>query len=718
MKRFALPRLLVLLLGCLALPGSSGAQAPQPVPATGTVSSLVALPEKELFKRGEKAYTAGRWEEAYRYLKEALKKRQKEHSKYSPMYEDARNRRADEEAAKGEGALALNQLESCEAQIGAAKGYAATAKTAALESAFNARLSELRGKFTKASSLASENAFEQSLEILNSLLPYEKYVPGVAPKIELVNRMKTDHLIAGGRDLCAKREWLAALKLFQEAKLRDPSNEQAQAGLERADRGIMADRLADGAREKLDHGLWREALYSIEKAIEVDPDSREFLQPQKNLIVERWLQKLQGGVPRDAVETGDFYRSRDVFNALETMRELQPENALAAERLPEMGRVYGTDAWVQAGALYRLEDKSRVATAYALLLGARDHLGNELIRSEQILDAARDFNKKRAVQVIVSVDNSCAAPAAFIDAIRTRAISSIEKLGIPDVWVRTREEYNAAPREDTQYQGLRPDGKSYLALLNIEVLRHQSEVKRTESVEKSRFTERMETVRNPEYDKLNAEVTRIIDEIDSDKSKVPEKDRYRLKERERERLKQVSMTIESPVTRPYEYKTYAYDRKVEVTLTMNLKDRLSNTFMTAGEEIRTGKSDKGNEVTGVHPQDVDGRQNLALKMATPEEALGEAEREAGETLGRKMAGLLDPFLKRFLQEGKTRMEKRQLDEAVEALLCYWTFVRGNVEPEDSRLIRDLVRQETGLDLERRARDFLSIEYINPGHTAY
>jgi hypothetical protein len=704
-------RIFILVLCCMSFPDLANSYLSQTAQTDGKASSLSTSLEKDLFKWGEKAYVEKRWEDAYQYFKEAFNKRKMAtHKKYSPLFDEVRNQRANEEAAKGKEALSRSVLDICETQIQFAKTYATTDKVSSLETEFNGRISELKSKFAAARSKASENEFRQSIDILNSLQPFEKYVPGIEAEITSINRRWIDDLAARGWDLCAKREWREAQKLFQEVQARDTANERAKSGLERANRGIMADDKAKLAQGKMDKGFFREALYLIDEAIQEDPESKEVLQRQKNPIVWAWISKLKESVPLDPKEMDGFIKSRDAFNALDTLRELQLDHPLVVEKLTEYSKIYGEHAWNRAEELSNRSDMLRAATAYTLLYSARKYYG-ESVGPEKLPDYATTFNKERVTQIVVSVENSCGAPIDFINAIQTRAITALQKLPFPDLWVRTKQAYDAAPGEDTQFQGLRPNGNSYTALLSIEVLRHQSERKIKETVEASDFKERMETIDNPDHLKKKEEVDKEVIRIQAGKGSA--KDKQLRIDAIKEGLNKIPSKIERPVIKPYNYMVYDYTQNTEVTLSINLKDRLANTFISSGEEIKTLRSDSGREVKNVQPGDWHNKQNQDLKIASKEEALTEVERNVNESLGLKLAGFVDSYLKRFLQEGKNKMEQRQMEEAVEFLLCHWAFVRGNIaDSADARLISDLVRQETGFDIERNKKEFFS-KYIGP-----
>jgi hypothetical protein len=206
----------------------------------------------------------------------------------------------------------------------------------------------------------------------------------------------------------------------------------------------------------------------IDEAIQEDPESKEVLQRQKNPIVWAWISKLKESVPLDPKEMDGFIKSRDAFNALDTLRELQLDHPLVVEKLTEYSKIYGEHAWNRAEELSNRSDMLRAATAYTLLYSARKYYG-ESVGPEKLPDYATTFNKERVTQIVVSVENSCGAPIDFINAIQTRAITALQKLPFPDLWVRTKQAYDAAPGEDTQFQGLRPNGNSYTALLSIEV---------------------------------------------------------------------------------------------------------------------------------------------------------------------------------------------------------------------------------------------------------
>lgn len=710
-------RVLIFALCCFVSSISVRANPQQNVPANQAFVPQSTDSEKDLFNKAEKSDKAGDWENAYQAFKLAFEKRKgKEHKKYTPLFTAVKARLADAEVAKGQDALSRNDLETCERQLQRAKNYAITVNVESLEKSFNAKKADLQQQFDRAVSLAKASDYEKAAAILKTLLPFEKYVPGVGAEIARQDRLHTDYLVQGGWDHCANRRWKEAADSFQKALAREPANTRAREGVQRVDRGSKADFAAAKAREYFNKESFSDALSSIDSAIQIDPESKDIMLPTKNQIMERWTRSLEEKLPPLLTEPRDFTKSRDALYILETLRDLKQDHPMVAEHMSAVASNYGNNAWEGADQLSQREDMSRVATSYALLLSAKERLEQGTIRPEKIKELASGFNRKRAAQVVVSVENLCGAPEKFVDAIRTRAMSSIEKLGLPDLRVRTLKEYTAAPDEDTQFQELRPDGKSYTMLLTVEIQRHQSERNRKEArSEKSTYLERIEEVQNPEWLKKREDVSREIEQIQGKKSKVPERERPdRIRQLQWE-LDQIPKTITRPLIKSYEYQVLEYAQGAEVKLAIRIKDRLANTLILAGEEIKQDKSEIGREISGVHSADQNGLQNLPLRMTSPEEALSRAELEVGESLGTRLPDLLTSFAQRFLQEGKQRLQRNQPDEAVEYLLCHWAFVRGVMNNADAAMIRNLVRQETGFDLNRYQQEFFSL--VNPVHTA-
>lgn len=672
--------------------------------------------EKELFRKALKNEQMGDLENAYLALKLAFEKRRgKEHKEFSPLFSRIKAQLANKEADKGRDALSRNDYEACENHIRRAKSYDRNTNVENLEQSFNQKLYELQMQLSKAKSLADANDFEQAGGILRSLLPFEKYLPGIQAEIVRIDSAHRDYLVFRGWDLCTSRRWKEATDYFQRALLMDPANERAKEGIERIDRGIRADLSASKAEEYFQKGLFRDALHSIDLGVQLDPGSKEVLLPVQERIIKGWIENLEQKIPVLIEEARDFSMHRDAFNLLGTLRDLRQDHPLVVEKMPGAARNYGYSAWEEADKLSQRADMSRVATSYALMLSARERLEPGTIRTDRVKELANGFNRKRAAQVVVSIENLCAASEKFQDAIQSRAMSIIEKLGLPDLRVRTLQDYMRAPDEDTQFQEFRPDGKSYTALLIIQIHRYGAErnIKQARQ-EKSTYLERIEEIQNPEWLQKSSEIIKLLNNVGGKRNKISERERALTIQHLQLELEQIPKTISKPIIKPYEYQIFEYTQISEVKLAIMLKDRLANIPISATEEIIASKAEAGREITGVHSADQNGLQNLSLRMSMPEEALSRVEREVGESMELKLADILTPYAARFIQEGKNRLDRNQVDEAVENFLCHYAFVRGQMSDGDASMIQDLVRRETGFDLNRYRQEFFSL--VSPIHT--
>jgi tetratricopeptide (TPR) repeat protein len=701
--------LMMLLSFPQALPGQQKDQA-----SSRSAAVLRDLQEKDLFKLAETSLQAKNSSVAFDAFVAAFEKRQqKPHKKYSPMFESVSLELALAEAAKGRENLAAEKLAICERQIVAAQDRLKplglkSAEVNSLTQSFNEKVAGLRSRLEKAKAQAVENDFEGSLSALHSLEANEKYVPDLKNTIAQTERLHLEFLVASAQKSCAARNWDEASSLYQRVQQKDPANAAVKPGSERIDRGRLADSLRATALKQLSSGELKEAMRSIEKAISSDPEFSQ-LQETKTQVVERWIQTLGKTIPSLLSNKSDFVSTRDGYLGLETLRTLKPDHQLIKETLEEASRTFAGNSLERANQISQDPSKALAATAYTLFLSAKARSQPGFVQEDDLKNAASYFNRKRFGRVVVSVENESSAPESFVNSIRTRAINTVENLGLSDLRVLPREQYNASGEADAVFGNLRVDGMPSTVMLTIRIDKHFSDLETSEKLLESEYLFQTKEVANPAHEKKAKEQDQFWEEERKGLRKVKDSDRLIVRERQQKELDAIPRMIPEPDLRKYNYRQITHTRATQVTLVLSFKDPLIN------EPITTDRIDYPNtntkiEIAGAQEKDTRGVLNQPLvAFLTKEQALNQTERLVATDFELKLPKMLAPFTDRFLTEGKKRMASGQVSQAVEDFLCHWAITKGRVaSAEDADRIPELVKQETAYDLRRFNQDFFSL----------
>jgi hypothetical protein len=238
--------------------------------------------------------------------------------------------------------------------------------------------------------------------------------------------------------------------------------------------------LADGLQvlAKIRRGQTQQFPRAMEHAIETFPEAKEF-QPTKELIISRWTKHLTADLPTLMLSPRDLKSSRKAYLNLVELKSLDPSNS-ELKKLEEASANFGSNLLERASELENVPDYSRIATAFLMKLCAKQLLREGIVKTEELKDAVTIFNRKRASQILFSVEDLVGAPSVFRQTVEVRTKNVLEDLGLPDLRVRSLDDYRKSPNEDPQFEDLRPDGKSSTVLLTVAIAKHESERKKSE----------------------------------------------------------------------------------------------------------------------------------------------------------------------------------------------------------------------------------------------
>jgi tetratricopeptide (TPR) repeat protein len=672
------------------------------------------MSEKELFKRGEILLSEGKLLEAREALiaafdKRAARNNKQPDKKFTPMLDEINKRLADNAAEQGRAAFGLGDLETCEQKLEEAQRFSRTAGVIALESDFQKRIADIRKSFESAKSAAENGRFEDSLARLRELTVWSRYLPDVNSTITAIEETFAKSLVAQGNNLVESQRWADANSAFEQALTVRPDNAAAREGLQRVSLGIAADNLAVSASERLRQGQHAEAYSLIREAIAMYPGIPKFQEIQSD-VRNSWMALLRDRIPALMADPNNFLKSKQAYLSLLAFRELDPSSDAPTREWAEAPRNFAENCIERALTLEQIPDYSRIATAYALRLNAGLQITETLFLPEEIKRVADAFNRKRASQLVISVENLSGATPTFTELVQARVFNTVEKQALPDLRIRQRQQYYSAPDEDPQFQDLRPDGKSATALLTVGISAYQSERWSSETPVSlpSQFISGSEKITNPEYLELQNHLEvmlRSIQRAEEKKKSITDegwtRPEYVLKAQE---LSKIDRYIEQPRLSDYTYSRIDHHQKTVIKVQLTIRDFLTRETI-ASDEISFVDEREGAELTGVHERDANGLRNEPVRLPPTDQVLREAERTVLDSLEARVSEILPAYTKRFFNQGKKALALGQPAEAAEQFLCHWAFFRGRLDGDEADVTCKTVREETAFDLHRESAEF-------------
>ncbi len=678
---------------------------------------LADLSEKELYKKYELAQKAGRLEEAYLALKTALEKRNsgrskpKPHKKYTPLFEQLQKTLADREAAAGLAACRGRQLAACQERLRAAKAYAETSSTDELEAQLKRSIAGLQEQFDKVVASCREAAskvmyddVKAAFGDLESLRAYAGYLPDVDSTLQTLKKEYFQRLIQEGRTQIANRNWDLAATAFQTAGELRPGLSEPQAGLDQVKAGKTADQYTSEAAGLLARQNFDEALRLVKKAEAIYPQG-DFIATARQVIETAWVDFLAPQVPGLATGGTRFEDMRKASVCLSRIAELDPANPVLRYR-PQVQSDFAYSSYDRG-----LDLAGRIpymATAYTLLLNAQLRLPGGTVPVASLKSAASDFNRKRASQLLFSVENLSAAPDSFRNVVAALSSHTVESLALPDLLVRSLDQYADSPEEDPEFQDLLPDGKSSTCLLRVGISRHLSErwAVNVEEV-KSGFLAGVEMVLNPDFDAKEKELVEFRRKMAGVKKEDQRRSLEQTYQFMLEQLKRIDRTMPRDKVVDYTYKRITYTQRTEIDLRISLSDVKTKEILF--DDVITYREEQpADQVTGAHEKDVHGARDEEPLLPTPEQSLQKAQRQVLAALEEKIITILPLFTHRFFKEGQKLHDLGRNSEAAEQMLCHWAFFRGRLDDSEAGLTTRLILEETGFDVEKNGNDFLAL----------
>jgi outer membrane protein assembly factor BamD (BamD/ComL family) len=682
-----------ILLSIFMLPASVFSEKAKP---------LSAMSDKEAYKEAVAALSAGRPEDALEAIKYAMAKKKK--PEYQQKQAEILTALSDRESDKGEQACSKMQFDICDQQISKAKSFAETDRLKKLQQSYTTAVAKLRDQRNNALALGDSGNPESGLTALKEL---EKF-PYIFPDMKKDTAYLTDRLIqkllSEGQSFVDARNWDGAESRFNRVLSISDKNENALAGKANCIRGREAYQHFAEAQSRAKALDFQEAYRFVQTAIKKFPEGKE-LEQGKNQIIDNWVNYLLKGLPDLLENPNDLQKTRNAYLNLISIRGFRPSNAEVPKFLPAAERDFAANALIRAKELTEILDYSRIGTAYALKLTAQQ-LMPQAVRQEELKDLLTIFARKRASQLVFSVEDLSTSSPEFIQTVRNRARNRMDSFAYPDLRIRTVDDYLKSPNEDAQFQDLRPDGKSSTAELRIAVTKWESVRNSSEKpvTVKSEYISGKRKIPNAEYGRLKEELSAMRKSLDNPKRNknkpvTPEGWTEATYSQKLEEFRRLDPEKEEDVVSPYNYQKIEHSQHTTVEIQVTFRDYFSKESI-ASKTIRFHDERSATEIAGVKETDVSHAENSPVRLTSPQDVLEKAQRAALEDLDQAIAQILPVYVNRFYNEAEKAMKAKKLEDAVEAYLCHWAFMRGKLDAEQLDRISEVVRQETAFDLKR------------------
>jgi hypothetical protein len=676
---------------------------------------LAEYSDNDLLKYGEQYQKAGELPKAREALTLGLdnlaKKKKKPDAKYPDILKQINEKLADDQAATGEAACKRMDLPACEKQIAAAREFATTARVTALSNLFNKSVSDLQRQLQDAQKLAASGDYENALRRMKDLTKYVSNLPTINSEIDKTTKAYVQKLLQDASNSIDQKSWESASQQYQRVLELDANNQSAKSGISLIQKARSAFDLQTRALTQSSTRKFDDALKSIDLAMATYPLA-EF-ERTKTSIMRDYVSYLAAPIPTMVSGANDFTTTRDVYLRLDQVKQFDPENEAVKKYLPEVTDNFGTNVLQRALDLENIVDYSRIGTAYLMKVNAQRRLGSSIVKPEDIKTAATAFKNKRASQVVLSVENLSTnlAAASFRGPLETRARHTLETIAPQDTRICMSDDKKCLI-DDPQFESLRPDSKSRTASLTITIAKYDFTRTHSDTASvKSQYVNGTEDYPNPEYKQREAELDqmrRALDRPDRKKDKpTPEgwtEATFGQKQRE---LDKTDKALKRDRILDYSYSKTAYTQSTNVELSVELRDYMTRESLKR-DTIRSNKPPiQAEEIEGVKDADKNNLQNKRLKLPDKEESLDEAGTIVSEELERKIQETLPVYTNRFFNEGEKRMKANQVDEAVEAYICHFAFMKGRMSPAQLDRVSDVVKTQTGFDLKRDGDIFLA-----------
>jgi len=661
---------------------------------------------KELVRGAQTDEQQGHWEAALEKLKTASNLKRKDKT-IAQELQKAKDHLADLAASQAIGSCNALKIDTCEQQIKLALSYASTKQTSEAQSQLAARKAELQKRWEHAEQMISSSQLESANVELDGLSPYPYLFPALAAEKERLRHLRINADIdLGTKDLAAD-QFDEARKAFSAARSLDPNNAEAARGIDAADKGKQAVHWNEEAKNAFGQKSYEAAYQYNQKALGLLPGRQEYLDLNKQ-ISDGWLKVLEDDHALNP-DPNSLKGNQAAWSSLEWIKRLDPSYKPLAEATRQVKlnlySIYSTEA----NKYQSSSTNSGVGIAYLYYLNAQTmnpdpRAGDAFAASFH--DVTELFRRKRTMVLVVRVESLSQVPAGFTEVVTRRVNAAIEAQGLPDLVACPVDAYEKKPDSDPLFQENRPDGKSRVASLALDITDYQKENNSSETPEEkhSQFISGQETVPNPEYQKLAKKVDEENTALERNHNKrKPTKEGYTASGLAilRDEMDKTPKDITRDKIVDYTYQEYHLSAKAHIVMKLTLRDMLEKQLL-GSDGIESNEQDKATEIAGIQGRDVNGLLNRQARIKTIEQLQQDAEHTALKAIDEKVPALLAKYDQRYYNEGEKALNVGHTEDAVENFLCYWYTFRGRMDENRAQHILEVVNGYTGFDLDSSA----------------
>lgn len=703
-----------------ALLGQNGAGSSDAKKASAATKAPVikeplnTLSDKDLLKYGKQYKDAGDLDKAKELLEMGLEKRNPKHDpkkddkEYTPMLKQVSESLADREAARGESFCRQDDLPACEKQIGAAKQFATTPAVTHLKTTFDGKVNDLKDKVAAAQKQAASGNYDGALSSLKALNKpnYIAYIPNLNAEVERTTNAYKSKLLGDASKAIDEKNWDAASNAYQHVLDMDRNNSSATSGLNVIAKAKRAYGFRDQALVESRAKRFEQAIRMIDQANELYPTGD--FDTAKAAVTRDWVTDLTRDAETRAAAT-DFNGSRDAYLRLDKAKELDPDNAVAKKYMSDVADNFTTAILSKAAEDKDIVDYSKIGTAYLLEVEASRRSPGS-VDPAAIKAIAAPFKNKRFTQIVLSVENTASTASAtnYVPPLQQRTRQVLEGLVPQDV--RICEERKCVT-EDAQFDGVRQDNKSRVAIFTVSISKYEfsQQAGDTQNVQ-SKYNSGIEKIANPEWVSKKNELERVRAALDKnpkkDKPTVPEGWTESTYNRLRNELDLIDKDLSRDKITDYSYSRTPYTQRTTVEINLELRDYTTKNIIKT-DRITYTNTLKDEEIEGVRDTDASGNlRNKRLRLPTRDDAFDTAANSIRDQLDTKIQSMLPAYTDRFFNEG-VRREMTSPDEAVEAYICHYAFMKNKMPAAQLDRVTKFVKEETGFDLKREGDWFLS-----------
>ena len=657
---------------------------------------------KELMKEAQTDEEHENWESALKKLQTAASLRHKDKA-IAQALKQAQEHLADLTATRAMASCNELKIDTCEQQVKLALSYARTQRAGEAESQLAARKAELQKRWDQAQQMIDSSQLEPANAVLESLSPFPYLFPTLSAEKERLRRLRLNADLAQGNKDIAGNQFDEAQQAFSAALRLDAGNAEAVRGIDAAAKGKEAFHCYQEAKDAFGAKNYEVAYLSNQKALVSFPERQEYQDFDKQVSSE-WLKVLED--PRGLSPNPENLKdNQTAWESVEWIRRLDPHYQGLAETSRKIGQNLYSNYISKANEYQSLPNNSGIGTAYLYAVNAQrknpEPKGEDPFAAS-LREVSALFARKRSMLVLVSVENLSPVPPGFSEVVTRRMRATIEGLSLPDLKVSSLDAYEKNPPEDPLFQDYRPDGKSPIVLVALNIMNHEGETTGNDTPEEkpSKFTSGQETLPNPDYEKTLEQYRTVNDALSrKHKEGKPTKEGYTTSDLTilQQKLTQTPPTLTRDKITDYTYQEYHLSSTAHIAMKLEIRDMLEK-HLLASDEVESTRQDKATEVAGVQGRDVNGLIDRQPRLKTPEQLLQEAQLDVLKALDQKVPALLDKYVQRYYKEGEKALGEGRTSDAVENFLCYWYTFRAQMDDKRSQHMREVVKLYTGFDL--------------------